>query len=108
MMTAVDPERARRRIVDVFRRELCDRESVAKVLEIHPASLRRIVLKLDLREKLDEIEEEAKRLDAADADRGVAPSRHHGRLGGRPRHTPTYLRKRARAEREKSRHKLTG
>ena len=73
LLALSDPEKARSQLFGAFKRAKCHMGDTAKALGVHPATLRRIVDRLEMRTQLDEAEEEA---------RGTR--RHHGRVGGWP------------------------
>jgi hypothetical protein len=73
-LATASPGEARAKIVAAFREAGCCVMDAAVLLGVNQSTLRNLVAKLDLSEKLHEIERRA---------RGT--SRHHGRLGGWPK-----------------------
>jgi hypothetical protein len=87
IVALTDPEAARKRITEAFRKAKAHREDAASLLSIDPTTVRRMCIRLGLRPVLDKLEEQARR-----------EGWHHGKRGGWPKGKP-----RAKAPKKKAR-----
>ncbi len=76
-MAALDPAAARARVLAAYKAAKMHVATVAKVLGVDPATLRRLVERLGMRPALERLGEQARR-----------QGWHHGRAGGYPAGRP--------------------
>jgi hypothetical protein len=73
LLVLSSPDRAAAMVMKAYKKAKCHMADTARALDVHPATLRRIVDRLGMREEME--------VQSASV-RGSA--RHHGSLGGRP------------------------